>query len=353
MQRLSSTPRNKENTPNGDESKAKEAERIDPVEITPELLFLLSRYETGISNRYVSSKKESDSNLAKDLKIAAPCFFADTVELPRNLKVISIKNSCLIDIGCFEGLSLQKLEFENVLSFEISHLDRFSLQSLVLKDLSVNTERLQKMIEILSPKTLDLIDVRLRDPNNDVGRNKVYSAIEQSGICSLRVEDGFMPIDHFFSIVRYRNIKRFSYKHEDSLVKCRALGRGYSYFVVRKLDLTPFFDISWLDVDILSVDANPLVLSSIRPETTRTKFLWIENAKITMSLVTRLPKLTSIYVKGCVFEARSFYGLISTQRKALRYISFNIVDVPFDGMQYILGNIKECKVAFNSITLNS
>lgn len=304
-------------------------------------------------NRYVNLKRDREVNIAKDLKVVAPCFFADSMELPRNLKVISIKNSCLIDIGCFEGLVLERLEFENVLSFEISLLERFSLRSLVLKDTSIDSETLEKMITILSPKTLDLLSVRFKDPSRDAGRIQLYTAIEQSEICSLRVEDGFMPIDRFFMIIRHRDIKKFSYKHGDSLVKCRALGRGYSYFVVRKLDLARFFDVAWLDVDILSVDANPLVLSNINPDNTRTKFLWIEGVTITTHLVNRLPRLTSVYVKECIFEGRSFYGLISTQKGTLKYISFTGVDVPFDGMQYILSSIKRCKVAFNSITLNS
>lgn len=352
MQKLGSTIRKREN-PLEDGEKDISKKKEEPIEIAPDIMFVLSKYIAGPSNKYLNLKKWREPDTAKDLKIITPCFFRDTIDLPRNLRSISIKNSCLIDMGCFEGLMLEKLELENILSFEIAYLEKFALQSLILKNMSIEYEVLEKLVGILSPKIFDVISVRFREFSSDSVRNHFYTRLENTEIYSLRSEDSFFRPEHFFSVIRRRSIKRFCYKQGGSVVKYRALGFGYSYFMVRRFDLSPFFDSSWLDVDVLSTDRNSLVLSSIRPENTRTQFFWIENTTITSQIAKSLPKLKSLYIRDCVFEERNFYELIRTQKESLRYISFTGVDLPFDGIQYIQSTIKNCKVSFNSVTLNS
>lgn len=349
MQRLSSIARNKENSPGAQEREAAspmQSERSDAcLEITHDILFLISNF----TNKLTGDRRKPDSSL--DLQILTPHVFSHDFGLNKNLRNVSIRNSCLVKLRCFEGLKISRLEFEKASVFEFDRLEDVNVSHLVLKDISTDFETLSKLLCSLSPRSLDLVNVQLTGPRHPRCAAALYSEILRSRICSLGVENSFMPADRFFEIVQKKDMKKFYYRSLNSMVKYRALGQSFSYFAVREMDLSGFFDLSWLSVDVLSTDCNNAVLDNIWHAGSRVRFQWLENCKINASTIKKLPKLSSLYINRCVFEGMGFYELINSQKHSLRYISVENTDLPFDGAHYILQSTKDCRVVLNSIIM--
>ncbi|ELA42753.1 uncharacterized protein VICG_00068 [Vittaforma corneae ATCC 50505] len=352
MQRLSSVVRNKENTSNVEENTST---RSTPnkapdirLEINQDVLFLISRLVQGFTSKRRNHETSSNS---QDLQIATPYLFSYDFGLNKNIRTATVKGSCLVKLKCFEGLKINKLKFEKISAFEVDRLENFNVTHLVLKDTNINIGILNKLICTLSPLSLDLINVQLVDKKHSRYEIELYSMIFKSKICCLGIENSFMPIDYFFKIVHKKSMKKFYYKNLNSMVKYCALGRSFSYFMVREIDLSGVFDPSWLSVEILSTDYNSVVLDNIQQIGSRIKFQWLENCTISTSMVKKFPRLSSIYFSKCIFEGISFYELINSQKHTLKYISLDNTDLPFDGVQYISQCIKECKVVFNSIAI--
>lgn len=340
MQRLDSVFRNRKNTP---KNQPKEPE--DKPEIHQDIHFLINGLfnKTGLN----SGKPRSISNDPRYLLLNNIRILSSDFSFNKILRVVAIQNISMVNLSSFNGLFLNQLVFENIAHFQTGILKDFNLISLTFKKLAIGLDILRILISLSSPLELNLISVqRLMTHSSD--EFKLHATMAHSRIASLTIENSFIQLDHFLTVISRKNLQKFNYKNLNSIIRFRTLGRYFSYFMVKEIDISRYFTRSWLGVDVLRTDSNSIVLANLSQENSKIKFLWLENSRIPLNLIKRLPRLVSIYLNDCSFEDLGFYELINKQKETLRYISFDDVNVPFDGLEYIYKNTTDCKVFFNT-----
>lgn len=346
MQRLGSINRNKENKKND----IKESTQYN-LEINNDLLFLISRiinHSVYIDSMSRSSRASSQRKQEKSLEIRTAYAIHYDFKRNRKSRCIILRDSMRLRIEDLDGLSLEKLELDNIADFELGFLKDFKLSTLIVKNTSISPEKFGLLIKTLSPK--NLVMKNIQKPTNKDGEREdlFYRQIIDSSIQSLEVENCFVSEEHFFDIVNKKSLKKFKYQRRESIVKYRCLGPQFSYFLFRNFDITRQVNnnIDWLSVEILSID-NSLVLTESVYNKNRIKFLCLESIKIDSNLARTLPKLVSLFLNKCTFASMGFYELINAQKNTLRYISFTSADIPLDGLNYIHKNIPSCKIMVN------
>lgn len=348
MQRLSSINRKKE--PIIEETKS----LVDlSLQISTDVLFLISRLigkRVFLKHDASRVKEDISKEITTELQVKTPYLFSHDFIPHNRLKSICIKGSRMVQISCFEGLNLSRLEFDNISDFDIAILRCFGLTSLSFRNSTIHGEKLGKVIEVLAPKALSLDKVQTIKTENAHMETKVYTSIICSEIQSLTVKDSLFTEEQFFSIVIRKCLKKFCFIKNSALVKHRSLGQYFSYFVLRKFDISKYLfkNPNWISVDILSTDNNSIVINNLCQLNRRLEFLCLDNVNIDSSLVKKLPKLTSVHLNRCTFEGMCFYDFIILQKDSLRYISFMNVDLPLDSITYIHYHNKSCKVKVNS-----
>ncbi|KAM0681535.1 hypothetical protein GINT2_000048 [Glugoides intestinalis] len=351
MQRLSSVNRKKEPI-------IEEAQSLAnfPLQINNNILFLISRLigkRCFLNNCLSRAEHESIKKATAELQIKTPYLVSHDFIPHNKLKSICIKGSHMVQVSCFEGLHLSRLEFDNISNFDIAILSCFDVTSLTFRNSTIHGEKLGKLIEVLAPKALHFDNVHTIKTENAYMETKVYSSIISAEIQCLSAENSFFTEEQFFSIVLRKSLKKFCFINKNSFVKHRSLGQYFSYFVLRNFDISRYLlkNLNWISVDILSIDNNNAVINNICHLNRRLQFLCLDNVCIDSNLVKRLPKLTSVHLNRCTFEGMSFYDFITLQKNSLRYISVMNVDLPLDSISYIHYHNKNCKVKINSTSL--
>jgi hypothetical protein len=357
MQRLSSISRAKENQQNneekGNKNSKESSKHIDSLKIPAEVVFLISRFNNKIKSSvkagFMTTKKCKTKN---DLNIESPYRFTYDFYRNKRMNCVTVKNSCLIDLQYFKGVNIERLEFENITNFDICRIENAHISTLVLKGIKISLSDLNKLIFEISPSGLELINVSVTD-QMCTGKNAEFiKTLYKLDLWFLNIEDSFLSAGCFFEIVHRKDIKKFQYKKGSSVVKYRNVGPTPSYLVVRCFEFFEYLNQDWLFVDMLSIDSIS-ILNKIDQNNHNLKYLWLEDTVLNTSSIRKLPKLSSIYLKKCVFENLGFYELINTQKYTLEYISIDGTDIPFDAVQYINDNIKKCEVFYNSIQKRS
>lgn len=346
MQKLSSIVKNRENQNNGDDNNKRPRENTKIlVGIHPEIVFLISRFKFNNYEKYLAVNK------AKDITFCAPNRFSYDFTFYKKIRSINIKQSCLVNLNYFEGLEIKNLEFDKINTFEITNLKNIKVYKLSLRNINISLKNITNLIKIFSPKLLELSNIQLLDQKCIRQELKFYKMLLNLNLYDFQVENCFISSDRFFDFVCKKNIQKFKYEFNNTIVKYRNIGVGFSYFIVKNFQFSKFFNPLWLFVEIISTDFNKLILNNINKNNKRIKFLCLENIKLDTITIRSFPKLSSIYINNCDFENLSFYEFINSQKETLKFISFSNCNIPLDGISYIFQSINDCKVVNNSINI--
>ena len=253
MQRVSSIVKERENQENSENKTINTIETTNNlIEISPEILFLLSRYTNGLINNRLYAGKNSNAKNPKNIRFCIPNRFSHDFGITKNIESLIIKSSCLVNLSYLEGLNIKKLEFEKIIAFEITNLQHINVLGLTLKNINITLDTLGKLISTLMPFSLELINIQLTDQTHSHQQIEFYKMILKSNIHDFHVENSFIPVDRFFEIINKKQINKFKYESNASIIKYRNMGCSFSYLMVRNLDLSKFYNPSWISVEILS-----------------------------------------------------------------------------------------------------
>lgn len=347
MQRVTEVRKRKGNIPQAQNKEQK----LTEINIGNDILFLLSLSHPNIRRAlpsFIVTRKRKDFQI-RHLRTEYSYSFDVSLKFYTNLSTIYIKNASIVYLRTLESKRLELLAFDSVNRFDFSEDLKITVFNLVMKNIKVSANDFMSLLRILKPKSLELINVQLKENEDDSIRRILHKMLELD-LINLRVDSSFINIDRFVCFIHEKRPNRFSFLSHSQVLSYSSIGRSISHLEVIGIEnrhLRVLHD-QLEEVDALIIRSDQNIASIPEIILKNAKYVILEGIVICSRLLKRFENLRSVILRECSFDHLCFYGFIDQFCSKLKVLCFKNTEIPLDCIAYMNKRLLDCTIQYNN-----